>query len=91
MKLFGHSVDGKPLQAVAVAAKKGASAAAARVVQAVAGIRPKPRDKDAEAELRRRAEVNAHGAAMREEIEASIFGDGARWLPRRSHWLERRR
>lgn len=92
MKLFGHAVDGSALKAGSSAAKAVVTAAARAVQNAAARARARTpaKDRDAAAELRRRAELNARADSMREQREASLFGE-AGWLPQRAHWLDRRR
>jgi hypothetical protein len=66
-------------------AAKGAVSAVAKAV-----IPRRPVDPVAAEELRRRAEVNARGDAIRAEREAAFF-DSSRWLSRRPGWLGRGR
>lgn len=82
-----------PVVEVAVAAGKAVRRAAASVVNALTEVRPgKPRSRDAAAELRRRAEINAQGAARRRDLESAVFGraSGA-WIQPRPDWLQGRR
>lgn len=44
------------------------------------------RNREADDELRRRAEVNARGAAARAAREEALFGRRG-WIPRRPGWL----
>lgn len=78
----------KILDVAGTGIKKAAGAAAARVTAALA---PAPgRSREADEELRRRAEINARGAAQRAARDEALFG-ATRWLGRRPGWLDRRR
>jgi hypothetical protein len=72
----------KPLDVLETAAKKVADVVLGPVAQA-------PRSAAAEEELRRRAEVNARGAATRAELWAGLLG-GRRWIRRRPGWFGKR-
>ena len=78
----------KILDVAGTGLKKAAGAVVARVSAAVAPGRR--RSREADEEVRRRAEINARGDALRAAREAALFGE-SRWLGRRPGWLDRRR
>lgn len=69
-----------------------AIAQAAVAVKAAASRKPaKPTSRDGAEELRRRAEVNALGAAARSATDRALFGGQSSWIPARPGWLDRGR
>lgn len=69
-----------------------AIAQAAVAVKAAVSRKPaKPTNRDAADELRRRAEVNARGAAARGDLDRALFGGRSSWIPARPGWLDRGR
>lgn len=75
------------------AGAKAVKAAASAAVSAVVKTVPEPAalSRDARDELRRRAEINARGAAARAEMQAALFGR-TRWMGGRgAGWMNRGR